>query len=164
MTVWSLSDPNQTPVLFTQDTVTRPGHFITSTVTLNRGSNQGLFNSSSEMSFNQIVSPANTEWAFANLNGNMAVAANDFANLTFAVWTTALGGGGGGSISNIIDRPGVLHIIDQDIYIDIEFSEFGLGGGSNGEFAFTRAGEPIPEPSSALLLSLAGVIVLRRKR
>jgi len=69
----------------------------------------------------------------------MAVNASGFANLTFAVWTTDLGGGGE-SISNIIDRPGVLHIIDQDIYIDIEFSEFGLGNGSNGEFALARAG------------------------
>ena len=51
--------------------------------------------------------------------------------------------------------PGVLHLISEDIYIDIMVTSWNsglveIGGG----FSYVRAQAPIPEPSTGLLLAL----------
>ena len=42
---------------------------------------------------------------------------------------------------NIVGRPGVLHIIPDDIYIDIIFTSWS-GGATGGGFAYTRKSDP----------------------
>lgn len=109
---------------------------ITPLVWITRGNLAGLYNASQEAQYSRNVSPADTEWAFQDLNGNppAGVSAADFGSLVFADWTTALEGQAG---NNILDRPAVLHLINENIYIDIVFTEWGIGGG--GSVTYLRA-------------------------
>ena len=90
---------------------------ISDLVWLTRGNIQGLFNIVSSPTFS-FGAPLDTRWAFASLNGNPAtVSAAAFAQLTFTDWASALGGAGV-LATNIRNRPSVLHLISDDIYID----------------------------------------------
>lgn len=101
---------------------------ITDNVWITRGNNQGIFNIASETSFMNNVSPSDTEWSF----GSTA----DIDDLTFTDWQTAVNSNPQGSI----DQPMVVHLITDDIYIDIMFTAF-TGGGPGGGFAYARASE-----------------------
>lgn len=101
---------------------------ITDNVWITRGNNQGIFNIVTEASFMNGVSPSDTEWSF----GTTA----DIGNLTFADWQTAINNNPQGSI----DQPMVIHLITDDIYIDITFTAF-TGGGPGGGFSYTRASQ-----------------------
>jgi hypothetical protein len=66
--------------------------------------------------------------------------------------------------------PGVVHLISDDIYLDINFTSWTQGGDVNGGgFSYTRStpgASPVPEPATATLLVLgaaAGMAVRRRK-
>jgi hypothetical protein len=138
---------------------------VTSNVAITRGGTQGLFNAVSEASYTNFVSPADTEWAFSGLNGNpnfiMGEGAANNGLLTFDDWKTALNSQAG---SNILNTPGVLHLVTDDIYIDIEFTSWGQGGPGGGEFTYARA---VPEPATLGLLALGAITsagAIRRRR
>jgi len=128
---------------------------ITDRTWITRQFQRGVFNIRTEVEYDFVgfSSPENTEWAYdLVLNGNegQLMAATNFANLTFDTFREAINGFPPG----IIGLPGVLHLISEDIYIDIRITEwFGVllvdqGGG----FSYVRA---VPEPSSTLLHSVA---------
>lgn len=134
---------------------------LTDTVWITRGFSRGLYNIApgQETSFASGVSPIGTRWAFAGLNGNpVAISAADHARLSFSDWETSLGGEGV-LRDHIFDRPGVLHLVAADVYVDIRFTEWGSGG--SGTFTYTRASAParapvpIASPTAGLLLALA---------
>ncbi len=139
---------------------------ITSNVWITRDFTGGIYNIApgAETAYLQDVSPQRTRWAFAGLQGNpQNISAPDFAQLNFSDWRTALGGMNN-LLSNIIDRPGVVHLVADDIYIDITFTQWGMGG--SGTFAYTRASTasmaPIPQqqvplPVLTLLLTALGI-------
>ena len=122
---------------------------ITDNVWLTRASTMGMFNRVSESTFAGGISPADTEWAFANLQGNPAqVSAADFSNLVFLDWETALGGENN-LATNILANDAVVHLITDDIYIDIRFLNWGAQG--SGTVRYERASSPAavaPEPTS----------------
>ncbi|MBB6430270.1 PEP-CTERM sorting domain-containing protein [Algisphaera agarilytica] len=133
---------------------------ITSQVELTRAATQGLFNIAAESGY-KATSPAGTEWAFLQNNPGQSeqdLVSTNWSLLNFADWTTALGGRGvlAGAILN---GPGVLHLIDEDIYLDIQFTAWGLRG--NGGFSYLRS---VPEPGAGLLVGLAGFAALSRRR
>ena len=117
---------------------------ITDNVWITRNAFQPIYNAVVENA-PVAASPTDTEWAFLNLVGNPAdpaelVAAN-FANLNFNTFTVALGSAIG---NTVIDRPGVLHLITDDIYIDIVFRSWTNAMiGSGGGFRYERSTEPI---------------------
>jgi hypothetical protein len=138
-TVWTGPAVSFSKAPFANPALPANQDFLTSNVALTRGSTQGLYNALQEILFTHIVSPAGTQWAFASLNGNPStgVTAGNFAALTFTDWETSLGGSAGLS-TNILGRAGVLHLIADDIYLDITFtgwSALATGGG----FAYTRS-------------------------
>lgn len=138
---------------------------ITDQVWITRADTAGIFNIQLENFFSGS-SPADTEWAFADLNGNPAnVSAADYMSLNFDSWTDSLGGQGALRF-NIVDRPGVLHLISEDIYIDITFTIWGGGAAAGGEFAYTRStASVVPLPGALLfLLSGAGTLLLTGTR
>ncbi len=119
---------------------------ITSNVWLTRDFTRGLFNIVQEPSYVSNQSPDDTQWAFSGLNGNPSTNVNaaNYQNLTFSSWETALGGPGQ-ILGNIVGRAGVLHLLVEDIYIDIQFSEWGSSG--NGGFTYTRATSSASTPT-----------------
>ena len=112
---------------------------ITPNVWITRGLVQGIFNIApgKEASYGS-ESPIDTEWAFAGLQGNPTdeFGAENYANLTFSTWANALGGPNNLQ-DNIQNRPGVVHLISDDIYIDIVFTSWETGS----EMAYTRASQ-----------------------
>lgn len=68
--------------------------------------------------------------------------------------------------ANIENRRGVLHLIDEDIYIDILFTFWESGPTEEGNFTYTRSSQPallvqaVPVPAATLgilLITLVGL-------
>lgn len=122
---------------------------ITDNVWITRKDMEGIFNIQVEESYLQDFSPADTEWATGS--------AADYANLTFEPWAIWHGHFPPGTIG--VDA--VLHLITDDIYIDITFLTWTaiMGGG----FSYERS-TPIPAPSGLVLLAAGALAGSRRRR
>ena len=105
---------------------------ITPLVWITRGGSEGIFNIKSEAAFTDFVSPAGTEWA----NGD----AVNYAILTFATWETWAQAAGGPP--STVNKNAVVHLIAEDIYIDIRFDAWGVGPISGGSFSYHRGQDP----------------------
>ncbi len=77
---------------------------------------------------NRDTSPAGTEWA----EGNSA----DIATLTFITFQCAVGN----NLRLSVGRSFVLHLIEDDIYLDIAFISWTVRR-NNGGFSYTRSTE-----------------------
>jgi hypothetical protein len=158
-TVWS--GPT---IIFTKQRFADPGlpanqDRLTDRVALTRGSAQGLYNPLRQQSYSE-GGPAGTRWAFAGLEGNpeAGFSAANHMQLNFLTWEEALGGRPS-LAGNILDRPAVVHLVEEDIYLDIYFTDWAIGGGGGGSFSYTRTSpappsaseEDIPLPLPALL-------------
>ncbi len=105
---------------------------ITANVAITRGNNQGLYNAATETFYTDFLSPADTEWALGS--------ASNFANLTFQDWESTAPNS---SPPDYVGQPAVLHLITDDIYIDIIFNSWAVGRqGGMGGFSYTRATGP----------------------
>ncbi len=104
---------------------------ITNNVWITRANNKGLFNIAQESSFQGMgqssPSPIDTEWAFGSISDGVQ-------NLTFTTW----GGAHAGNPSNLISQDMVLHLITDDIYIDIKLLSWG-GAGQGAPFSYERS-------------------------
>jgi hypothetical protein len=107
-------------------------------VILTRGDSRGLYNIAREELYADNSSPAGTAWAFTRNNPSVTVAAANWAALNFTDWQSSLGGGGSLGTA-ILDGDAVLHLVDQDIYLDIRFISWGVGSSSGGSFSYERA-------------------------
>jgi hypothetical protein len=131
---------------------------LTSTVCLTRAELQGLFNISQEIGFSS-TSPQDTEWATYLNNLAEPISAANYANLTFEPWIEAYGGAGGSDLPmRLTGGDAVLHLISDDIYLDVRFTSWASArDGGGGGFSYLRS--VIPEPQ-AILLSLPAVLGL----
>ena len=163
MTVW-----NGPSVVFTKagSQPTTVQDALTPTVSLTRAGTGLLFNPlGGEPGFSSL-SPVGTEWAFAGLLGNPSGAnfsASNFAGLNFDTFLNALGGpgagappnqGGGGVGNVILNQPGVVHLIADDIYFDIQFTEW-TDAFSGGLVTYSRSSAVVPIPATLPLLGSA---------
>ena len=146
---------------------------ITSNVWLTRDFEGGLYNVVTEAGYTKRTdevpspSPEDTEWAFSGFNGNDSFlyvnGASDWSNQTFTDLATSLAKHIGG---NIINVPGILHLITDDIYMDIVITTWtasktdGQPTVTGGGVEYTRA----PEPASLCLLGLGAIAMLKRRR
>ena len=107
---------------------------VSDSVRLTRAATRGLFNAVSEERY-RSPSPADTEWAWdlAGFNTGLEITAANQANLTFNIWVTAHDKNPPAAVG----IPGVLHLMSEDIYLDIEMMEWADGGGA-GAFAYRR--------------------------
>ena len=137
---------------------------ITDNVWITRGDLQGIYNIKTELGYADS-SPADTEWAWdlAGFNTGLNITATNYQNLTFSPWKAAHGGPTSGPLDTV-GIPGVLHLISDDIYIDIKFLTWGQGFGSGGNFSYERS-TPVPEPATVGLglLGLALAAAVRRR-
>ena len=172
--IWSAgpSDITFSKAAFADFTLAANQDRITGNVWITRGATQGIFNFVTESAYNieistgatDHVSPQGTEWAFSSLNGNPTFAygtgAANHASYVFSDWETAAQGGGPPFPSNLTNNAAVLHLIPDDIYVDLKFTDWGVGSGAGGSFVYTRA---VPEPATLSLLALGGLALIRRR-
>jgi len=132
---------------------------LTANVALTRGNSQGMINILQEASFTSS-SPADTLWATALNNPGDTIAAANWAALDFTTWAAAYGNN---TSANILNYSAVVHLVSDDVYLDLQFTSF-QGGGSGGAFAYQRSTR-VPEPA-AIALSICGsaLLLLRRPR
>ncbi len=110
---------------------------LTDNVWLTRKDTQGLFNIAQESNYSS-TSPADTEWAYG--------AAAGWASLTFNSWKNWHGN----DPASAIGLNAVVHLISDDIYVDIRFLTWG-GGNSGAAFSYLRGEhDPVPVSSSTL--------------
>lgn len=101
---------------------------ITNLVWITRGnSGGGIFNIATENSYTMFVSPADTEWAFG-------VTAN-LGSLTFDDFQHTHGS----NAPSIVNQNMVMHLISEDIYIDIKFTSWTQGPELGGGFSYERS-------------------------
>jgi hypothetical protein len=103
---------------------------ITANVWITRGGLEGIYNAKSESSFTHFASPADTEWA----DGSAA----NFGSLTFTDWNTWVKVIHPPGPPATVNLPAVVHLISDDIYIDIKFTSWFTGG----DFSYQRATAP----------------------
>jgi hypothetical protein len=116
---------------------------LTDNVWITRGGagSGGIFNIApgKETFFDKINddSPIDTEWATSAMidNSGKTIAATNHLELTFTTWAESFGGPGGALIGNILSRNAVVHLITDDIYLDLRFTQFN----STGLFAYERS-------------------------
>ncbi len=108
---------------------------ITASVWITRASAAGLFNAASEAVFTHYLSPAGTEWA----SGDAA----NYGSLTFTDWDTWVTANGGPP--STVGIPACVHLVADDIYIDIVFDSWqALSGGA---FSYHRAPNQVVTPT-----------------
>ncbi|MCB0792086.1 MAG: T9SS type A sorting domain-containing protein [Flavobacteriales bacterium] len=125
-TIWSGPVITFTKTSFADWTQQQNQDRITGNVWITRADSMGIFNIAQESGFEPNVSPAGTEWAF----GTTA----DIGSLTFTDWKTAVNNDPPSSVA----MPMVLHLIADDIYIDLEF-QFWTQSAAGGGFSYTRS-------------------------
>jgi hypothetical protein len=107
---------------------------IRSNVWITRGSTQGIYNAFSEAGYAHTLSPAGTTWATGD--------AVNWPSLTFTDWENWAGGFPPGAVG----VNAVVHLVADDIYLDIVFDTWGVGVGGGGAFSYHRAVEPQGTP------------------
>lgn len=102
---------------------------ITNNVWITRKDTESVFNIMTESGYQTAVSPQDTEWAFGKIDDGIS-------NLTFKPFSVLLTDG----IGNwILSHPNyVLHLITDDIYIDVSFISW-TNGGNGGGFSYERS-------------------------
>ena len=123
---------------------------ISENVWITRANSMGIFNIKTETGYDDLVSPKDTEWAFGS--------AVDWQTLTFDNWEDW----NGSNPPSMVGKDAVLHLISDDIYIDIKFLSWTQGvnrrpGG--GGFSYERSTAPIPIPTTLFLLG-SGIVAL----
>jgi hypothetical protein len=108
---------------------------ITDNVWIARAESRGIFNLAQEGSFqgsgSGSQSPVRTKWAY----GTTA----DYDTLTYTSWVDLHQS----SPPTQVNQPAVMYLEDDDIYIDIMFTEW-YTGGAGGGFSYVRAAIPGP--------------------
>ena len=122
-----------------------PSDPIIPTVALSRNAGGGLFNDAAgETFFNSLSSPVDTMWAF----GTLANA----TNLTYGTFQSLRTGD---TAANILNKSMVLHLINEDIYISVMFTNWTQFGNQTGvgSFGYTRSTAPAATPPTVSITS-----------
>jgi len=103
--------------------------WITNNVWITRKDSESIYNITTENGFQRNISPEDTEWAFGKIDDGVS-------NLTFKPFSVLLTDGIG---DWILSHPNyVLHLITDDIYIDVSFISW-TNGGNGGGFSYERS-------------------------
>lgn len=131
-TIWDGPNMTFTKINFADWTLQANQDRITSNVWITRANTQGIFNIAQEPSYTGMGttgnSPIDTEWAF----GTTA----NLGSLTFTTWAVAMNQ----DFSNKIGLDMVVHLISDNIYINIKFLSWTAAGG--GGFSYQRSTDP----------------------
>src|SRR5215469_1610716 len=130
-TIWNgplitYSQPAPDPTFATNQDI------LTAHVSLTRGNpagggTGGMFNGITESSFTKFLSPSDTQWAVGDLT--------NYATLTYSDWTTT---GGGRPVMTYPGEQLVVHLVSDDIYLSLMFTDLPSGPG----FTYIRSTPP----------------------
>ncbi len=112
---------------------------ITSNVQITRGSLQGIYNAATESFFTHFFSPQGTEWA----DGTTAN-----TNVTYTDWNTWAKVLHSGPPSTV-GINAVVHLVTDDIYLDVTFLSWPVGGG----FVYQRSTAPVGNLAPAVSIT-----------
>jgi hypothetical protein len=105
---------------------------LTDNVWITRGGagSGGIYNAKTESSYNKTLdnSPLGTEWATSLNNPSNTITASNYAALDFTTWATSFGGPSGSLQTNILTHAAVVHLIADDIYLNVQFTAFNNTG------------------------------------
>ena len=152
--VWHGPIVSFSKVGFANETLPQNQDHITNNVWLTRAAIQGLFNIKSETSFTHNLSPSDTEWA----HGTTA----NYSALTYTDWETWTGGIP--NVPNIVGQNAVVHLITEDIYLDLKFTSWGVGSLGGGSFSYDRSTAAVPELGSFALIGVGAFLLSSRRR
>jgi hypothetical protein len=96
---------------------------ITDSVWITRGQDKGIFNIYKDTAYSSTT-PTDTEWAFGTTT--------NLTGLVFKPFFAA-----NGSVKPDNDKPMVMHIISEDIYINVTFKSWGAS--KSGGFSYQRS-------------------------
>jgi hypothetical protein len=119
-----------------------PVDMITPGVHLARGTTAGLYNAApgKDLGYNGS-GPTGTRWATSINNPGKTIAATNHAALTYTSWLAAYGPSNVGNV--IVGRDAVVHLTEENIYLDLRFTNWGDGrSGGGGAFTYLRAEPP----------------------
>lgn len=112
---------------------------ISPSVAITRGVNQGIYNPLVEPGY-QGFSPVGTLWCF---NATVQdVIDGDLTLENFQEWVFAAGQNPPGTVGD----NAVVYLIAEDAFVDIRFTQWGVGNGGGGSFRYVRAIVPPPPP------------------
>ena len=102
---------------------------ITSNVWLTRGNSGGqLYNAKTESDSSKSTSPDDTQWALGTTS--------NIGTLTFSTFR------GTSKPQDVVGQNMVLHLVTDDIYIDIKITSWTSGRNSGGGFSYERSTDP----------------------
>jgi hypothetical protein len=120
---------------------------LTSNVWLTRAGDSGMFNIAPghEDSYIRYTSPADTQWATSVMpaNSGKTIAAANWSQLSFTDWAPSYGGPGSTLGANITTHNAVVHLLTDDIYLDLTFTFFISGG----DFSYFRSTAAVAGPN-----------------
>lgn len=90
---------------------------ITDNVWITRGSNGQIFNYKANSEVDEDHSPVGTEWALGSLK--------DYSSLTYTTFRKIANG----KPKSVVDNTYIVHLIEDDIYLQIHFISWESGGG-----------------------------------
>tara|TARA_B110001454_G_scaffold218459_1_gene246490 strand:+ start:3379 stop:3843 length:465 start_codon:yes stop_codon:yes gene_type:complete len=100
---------------------------ITASVAITRDNSGGeIYNILLENASSKGKSPLGTEWAIGTVS--------NIENLSFKTFRTAVG-----SPKQVVGKSLVMHILEEDVYLSVEFKSWGEG--KNGGFSYERSTE-----------------------
>lgn len=146
--VWSGYDYAFAKPAFADPSLPENQDRMTSSVWITRADIAGIYNAAQENSYSGL-SPADTEWSFGTTD--------DYDTLNYQPWVLTHGN----NPPSMVNQPMVVHLITDDIYIDVMFTNWGIGPSAGGTFSYIRG---VPAPSALALLGAGGVMVVRRRR
>ena len=124
--IWSGPVTTFTKVDLADWTLADNQDIITNNVRITRANSMGIFNIALETEYVKNSSPADTEWAFGTTS--------EINSLTFQDWQTAVES----NPPEMVIKDMVLHLITDDVYIDIKFTSWSVGGNGGG-FSYQRS-------------------------
>jgi hypothetical protein len=132
---------------FTQSTTSPSDVILPGKVVLTRGSNGVLYNTAAGETSPGSSSPLDTEWAFGTLA--------DYSTLSYQSLASMRNGN---LAALILNQAMVMHLINEDIYLSVEFTQWGQNGA--GGFAYTRSTPQVsnPPPTVSIINPSPGAI------
>jgi hypothetical protein len=138
---------------------------LTDNVWLTRGAFEGIFNIApgKETSYVRFTSPADTKWATSVMTANdgKTIAASNHQDLAFTDWAPAYGGPAL-LLGNITTHNAVVHLVTDDIFLDLMFTQFASGGNYSYDRSTPGAAPPSGDYNGNHVVDAGDYVVWRK--